>query len=90
MNVTSYITKDYENKPPIMAPKKQSQISKRQKSMQTSLPKGIMKKTAFSGSGKTKPNKPNLKTEYCKFIDDYSLILYTGVLYKKKPNMDKK
>ncbi len=64
MNVTSIITEDYENKPPIRAPKKQSQISKRQKPMQTSLPKGIMKNTAFSGSDKTKPNKPNLKTEY--------------------------
>ena len=37
----------------------------------------------------TNPNKPNLKAEYCKFIDDYSFILYTGVLYKKKPNMEK-
>ncbi len=60
MNVTSIITKGYENKPPILAPKKQSQISKRQKPMQTSLPQRIMKKTAFSGSDKTNPNKPNL------------------------------
>jgi len=60
MNVTSYITKGYENKPPIRAPKKQSQISKRQKPTQTSLPKGIMKKTALSASGKTNPNKPNM------------------------------
>jgi hypothetical protein len=59
MNVTSIITKGYENKPPIWAPKKQSQTSKRQKPMQTSLPKGIMKKTAILGPGKTKPNKPN-------------------------------
>ena len=61
MNVTSYITVDYENKPPIWAPKKQSQTSKRQKPMQTSLTKGIMNNTAFSGSDKTKPNKANFK-----------------------------
>jgi len=59
MNVTSIITKGYENISPIRAPKKQSQISKRQKSMQTSLPQRIMKKTAFSGPGKTNPNEPN-------------------------------
>ena len=57
MNVTSILTKGYENKPPIRAPKKQTQISKRQKPMQTSLPQRIMKKTAISGSDKTKPNK---------------------------------
>jgi hypothetical protein len=61
MNVTSIITVGYENKPPIPAPKKQSQISKRQKPMQTSLPKGIMKNTALSASGKTNPNKANSK-----------------------------
>ena len=60
MNVTSYITVGYENKPPIWAPKKQSQFPKRQKPMQTYLPQRIMKKTAISGSDKTKPNKPNL------------------------------
>jgi hypothetical protein len=59
MNVTSYIKKDYENKLHIRAPKKQSQTSKRQKTMQTSLPNGFMKKTAFSASEKTNPNKPN-------------------------------
>ncbi len=59
MNVSSYIAKGYENIPPFRAPKKQSQISKRQKPMQTSLPKRIMKKTAISGPCKTKPNKPN-------------------------------
>jgi len=59
MNVTSIITKGYENKTPIRAPKKQSQTSKRQKPIQTSLPKGIMKKTALSGPVKTNPNKPN-------------------------------
>jgi hypothetical protein len=58
MNVTSYITKAYENKPPIWAPKKQSQTSKRQKPMQTSLPKGIMKNTAFSGSEKQSQTNP--------------------------------
>ncbi len=58
-DVTSAITKAYENKPPIRAPKKQTQFSKRQKPMQTSLPQRIMKKTALSGSNKTKPNKPN-------------------------------
>jgi hypothetical protein len=59
MNVTSYITNGYENKPPIRAPKKQSQISKRQKPMQTSLPQGIMKKTAPSGPKKQTQFKPN-------------------------------
>jgi len=47
MNVTSILTKDYENISPIRAPKKQSQISKRQKPMQTSLPQRIMKETGF-------------------------------------------
>jgi hypothetical protein len=47
MNVTSILTVAYENKTPIRAPKKQSQISKRQKPMQTSLPQGIMKETRF-------------------------------------------
>ena len=61
MNVTSYITVDYENKPPIWAPKKQSQISKQQKTMQTSLLQRIMKKTALSSPDKTKPNKANFK-----------------------------
>ncbi len=61
MNVTSYITMDYENISPIWAPKKQSQFPKRQKPIQTSLPQRIMKKTAFSGSDKTKPNKPNFR-----------------------------
>ena len=55
MNVTSILTVGYENKSPIRAPKKQSQTSKRQKPMQTSLPKGIMKKTALSGPEKTNP-----------------------------------
>ncbi len=59
MNVTTIITKGYENKTPIRAPKKQTQISKRQKPMQTSLPQRIMKNTAFSGHGKTNPNKAN-------------------------------
>jgi len=57
MNVTSILTVGYKNKPPIRAPKKQSQFPKRQKPMQTSLPQRIMKKTAISGSDKTKPNK---------------------------------
>jgi len=60
MNVTSYITVGYENKPPIPAPKKQSQTSKRQKTMQTSLPKGIIKNTSLLASEKTNPNKANL------------------------------
>ncbi len=59
MNVTSILTVGYENKSPIRAPKKQSQISKRQKPMQTSLPKGITKNTALLGSDKTNPNEPN-------------------------------
>ncbi len=58
MNITSASIKGYENKPPIRAPKKQSQISKRQKPMQTSLPKGIMKNTAFSGSEKQSQTNP--------------------------------
>ncbi len=60
MNVSSFITKDYENKSPIRAPKKQSQTLKRQKPMQTSLPQRIMKISALLGPDKTKPNKPNL------------------------------
>ena len=59
MNVTFILTVGYENKSPIRAPKKQTQFSKRQKTMQTYLPQRIMKKTALSGSGKTNPNKPN-------------------------------
>ncbi len=61
MYVTSIITKGYENKSPIRAPKKRSQISKRQKPMQTSLSTWVMKKTAISGSDKTNPNKANFK-----------------------------
>jgi hypothetical protein len=55
MNVTNYITMDYENKSPIWAPKKQSQFSKRQKPMQTLLPQRIMENTALSGYEKTNP-----------------------------------
>ncbi len=55
MNVNKVLTKDYENKTPIRAPKKQSQISKRQKPMQTSLPQRIMENTAISGPEKTNP-----------------------------------
>jgi hypothetical protein len=58
INVTSILTVGYENKPPIMAPKKQSQISKRQKPIQTSLPQRIMKKTVLLLPGKTNPNEP--------------------------------
>jgi len=61
MNVIYYITKDYENKSPIRAPKKQSQTSKRQKPMQTSLPQRIMKNTSLSASEKTNPNKANFR-----------------------------
>ncbi len=61
MNVNKVFAKNYENKPPIRAPKKQSQISKRQKTMQTSLPKRIMKITAFSGSDKTNPIQSQTK-----------------------------
>jgi len=61
MNVTSILTVGYENKLPIRAPKKQSQTSKQQKPMQTSLPQRIMKKTALSVPGKTKPNKANFR-----------------------------
>ena len=59
MNVTSAITKAYENNTPIRAPKKQSQIPKRQKPMQPLLLQRIMKNTAFSASEKTNPNKAN-------------------------------
>ena len=61
MNVNRVLTKDYENKTPIRAPKKQSQTSKRQKTMQPSLSTWVIKKTAFSGSDKTNPIKPNFK-----------------------------
>jgi len=47
MNVSSIITVGYEDIPPIRAPKKQSQIPKRQKPMQPSLPQRIMKKPRF-------------------------------------------
>jgi hypothetical protein len=47
MNVTAALTKEYENKPPIRAPKKQTQTSKRQKPMQTSLPQRIIKESRF-------------------------------------------
>ena len=57
MNVTSILTVGYGNKSPIRAPKKQSQISKRQKPMQTSLPQRIMKNTSFSASDKTNPKQ---------------------------------
>ncbi|MHC4105918.1 MAG: peptide chain release factor N(5)-glutamine methyltransferase [Planctomycetota bacterium] len=73
MNVSSYITVGYENKSPIWAPKKQTQTSKRQKPMQTSLIKRIMKKTAFSGSDKTNPNEPKqtqfqARFTFCEFF----------------------
>jgi hypothetical protein len=61
MNVTSYITKGYGNIPPIPAPKKQSQIPKRQKPMQTLLPQRIMKNTAFSSYDKTNPIQSQTK-----------------------------
>ena len=82
MNVTSALTKGYENKPPIRAPKKQSQTSKRQKPMQTSLLQRIMKKTAFSASDKTKPNKP----KQTQFQSQYMLLL-TAVLSKEANNL---
>jgi hypothetical protein len=58
MNVTTILTMDYENKPPIWPPKKQSQISKRQKPTQTSLPKGIMKKSPLRVKKKQTQFKP--------------------------------
>jgi hypothetical protein len=60
MNVTSYITVDYENKSPIWVPKKRTQFPKRQKTIQTSLLQRIMKKTALSASDKTNPIKANI------------------------------
>jgi len=62
MNVTSIITKDYENISPLRAPKKQTQFSKRQKPMQTSLPQRIMKMNHAGDFAKTNPNKPNFQT----------------------------
>jgi len=47
INVTSILTVGYENKSPIRAPKKRTQISKRQNPIQTFLPKRIMKETRF-------------------------------------------
>ncbi len=61
MNVTSILTVGYENKTPIRAPKKQSQISKRQKPIQPPLPQRIMKKTALSGPDKTNPKRTQSK-----------------------------
>ena len=64
MNVTSILTVGYENKPPIRAPKKQSQISKRQKPIQTSLPQRIMKNTMLSASEKTNPKQSQFHSAY--------------------------
>jgi hypothetical protein len=77
MNVTSILTVAYENKPTIRAPKKQTQFSKRQKPMQTSLPQRIMKKTALSGFDKTKPNKPNTKPNKANFKGKKMLLRFT-------------
>jgi hypothetical protein len=65
MNVFSILTVGYENKPPIRDPKKQSQILKRQKTIQTSLPQRIMKNTAFSPYNKTNPIQTQTKPIYC-------------------------
>jgi len=61
MNVNKVLTKDYENISPLRAPKKQTQFSKRQKPMQTSLPQRIMKMKSLPGSDKTNPIKPNFR-----------------------------
>ena len=60
MNVTSYITAGYENKSPNRAPKKRTQISKRQKPIQTPLLQRIMKKACFWVPKKRTQNEPNL------------------------------
>ena len=61
MNVTSYITAGYENKSPNRAPKKRTQISKRQKPIQTPLLQRIMKKACFWVPKKRTQNEPNLR-----------------------------
>jgi hypothetical protein len=58
MNVTKTFTKGYANKTPIWAPKKQSQTSKRQKPMQSSLLQRIMKNTPISGTGRFSDYNP--------------------------------
>jgi hypothetical protein len=89
MNVTVSYTNNYENKTPIRAPKKQSQISKRQKPMQTSLPKRIMKKTALSAPGKTNPIKANLLNAQMNvnkvLTKDYE-IMSNWAICENKPN----
>ncbi|MHC4312758.1 MAG: heparinase II/III family protein [Planctomycetota bacterium] len=67
MNVTSFLTKDYENKSHFWVPKKQTQISKLQKPMQALLPQRITKKTTFSDPGKTKPIKPK-QTQFFRYL----------------------
>jgi len=59
MNVNKVLAENYENISPIIAPKKQSQFSKRQKPMQTFLPKRIMKNTRFRVLPKRTQNEPN-------------------------------
>ncbi len=94
MNVNKVLTKDYENKPPILPPKKQSQIPKRQKPIQTSLPQRIMKKSALSASDKTKPNKANLRLLKIALSSNRSLRYNEWVMknillrYKKHENTD--
>ena len=70
MNVSTNITKGYDNKSHFWAIAKQTQYKPNLSCV-------------ASGEAGTKPiSKQN--------IDDYSFILYTGLLYKKKLNMEKK
>ncbi|MGB2806858.1 MAG: hypothetical protein WBC22_03905, partial [Sedimentisphaerales bacterium] len=96
MNVTSILTVGYENKPPIRAPKKQSQTSKRQKPMQTSLPQRIMKISALLGPGKTNPNKANFRGKrYCiwraafllEIMTNNSYIWFLGFVFLSRNNL---
>ena len=86
MNVSSIITVGYENKSPIWAPKKQSQTSKRQKTMQTSLPKRIMKETRFWVRTKQTQFKPK-QTQFQRFSRlDFDNILDYSKIWKSFRN----
>ena len=63
MNVTSYITKDYENKSPIPALKKQSQISKRQKNNANLFAKRDYEKYRDFGPRQNKPKQSQFQNQ---------------------------
>ena len=80
MNVTSILTVGYENKSPIRAPKKQSQIPKRQKPMQTSLAQRIMENTRFLATKKQTQFKPK-QTQFQTSFTPCKPFLFLTFLY---------